>query len=125
MFVSNVHGYGDCHCTLGVQKEANIRDVRVVGVFHKREQLRLYGAQGANRQPEGVAVDLTCLKTEHLRISHVYCDSARIGVFLTGEAKVTMDNVQIENAEQAIVCGSNCTLVVDGCEIPRTANMPL
>ena len=125
VFVSNVHGYGDCHCTFGVQKEANIRDVRAVGIFHKREQLRLYGAQGANRQAEGVAIDMPCLKTENLRISHVYCDSARIGIFLTGQAKVTMDNVQIENAEQAIVCGSNCTLVVDGCEIPQTATMPL
>lgn len=121
--VSNIHGSGDCHCAVGVQKQAEIRGVRVKGVFHKRSQLRLRDANRAAQSPEGVTVDLPDLKTDDLRIDHVYSDSVRIGVCLTGNATVRMRDVRIAQADIPALCGSGCTLMIDGDRVRQTTSM--
>lgn len=122
--VSNVHGYGDNFSAISVRKEAKVRNVRIRGVFFKREHHRLKENTLA-RAYEGVAIHLPKLSTDSMRIENVYADSARIGVFICGNAKVTVENFHLRDGKQKAVCGGGCTLELNGEAIPTTEQIPL
>ena len=130
--VSNIHVYGDGCCAVSTHKEAHVRDIRVSGVFHKREHLRLKLANTADadltpvKAYEGTVVDFVNLRTDSVQIRHVYADAARMGIRLTGNAKVSVEDFQIrELSDQLALCGSDCSLCVNGDMVEITSTMPL
>ena len=122
--VSNIHTYGDGYAAVTVRQEAKVRNVRVNGVFYSRQHLRLRGTAAAGSY-EGVVINLPKLSTDSMTIENVYADTARIGVFLNGNAKVEITNFQLSDAEHRAVCGSNCILVIDEETVNITQSLPL
>jgi len=122
--VSNVHTYADGHCAIAVRVEAKVRDVRIGGVFYRRDHLRLRTA-APTAQYEGVVIDLPNLRTESMEIDHVYADTARIGVFLNGQANVTVKNFHLADADIPMLCGKESCLTVNGETIHQTEAIPL
>jgi len=111
--VSNVHGYGDNFSAISVRKEARVRNIRVRGVFFKRKHLRLQNTAPADRY-EGVVIHLPELKTDSVTIESVHADTARIGVYLNGDAKVVIRDFHLKDALCPALCGAGCTLMVNG-----------
>ena len=122
--VSNIHVHGDGCNAVSVRQEANVRDIRVNGVFYKRQHLRLRGTTTAGGY-EGVVINLPQLRTESMVIQNVYADTARMGVFLNGNAHIAIQNFQLADAECKALCGSNCELVIDDQPVAPTAALPL
>ena len=63
--------------------------------------------------------------TESMEIDHVYADTARIGVFLNGQANVTVKNFHLADAGIPMLCGKESCLTVNGETIHRTESIPL
>ena len=129
--VSNVHVYGDGCCAVSTNKEAKVHDIRVNGVFYRRDHLRLKLADtaDANLLPtkayEGTVVDLVNLQTDSMKIRNVFACEARMGLRLTGNARVTVENFHIcETADRLALCGSDCTLTVNGEVMEQTTHIP-
>lgn len=124
VMISNVHGYADNFSAVSVRKEAKIRDVRIRGVFFRRKHLRLRENALAETY-EGVAIHLPKLSTDSLCIENVYAASARIGVFVSGNAKVNVKNFHLDDAEVTAICGGNCVLEINGENVAPTEQLPL
>ena len=123
---SNIHGYGDNSAAVSVFRRAKTRNVRIKGVFYRTEQKRLFATDSPVDTWEGMVVDLTNLDTEQMSVSHVYGKNARLGVCVTGSAKVCVSDFYLEEASHLeTLCGSNCTLTVNGEEVPQTTHIPL
>lgn len=122
--VSNIHVYGDGCSAVSVRQEANVRNVRVNGVFHKRQHMRLRGTAAAAGY-ESVVISLPKLRTDSMTIENVYADTARMGVFLNGDAKVEIKNFHLAHGEYKALCGRNCELSMDGETIAPTPSLPL
>lgn len=122
--VSNIHAWGDGYAAVSVRQEATVRDVRISGVFYKRRHLRLRDTAAAGNY-EGVVLNLPSLRTDSLTIEHVYADTARLGVFLNGRARVEVTNFHLADAEHRALCGGSCTLAIDGETIGNTLSLPL
>lgn len=123
VFVSNVHTYSDGFNGISVRILAKLRDVRISGVFYARTHARLYGVDPADRY-EGVAISLPKLQTESMVIENVYADTARIGAFVTGKANVKIGNFRLSDAAVPLLCGKNCTLIVNGEQVQQTVALP-
>ena len=121
--VSNIHLYGDGHSAVSVRQEANVRNIRINGVFYKREHLRLRG-HAAVKGYEGAVISLPRMRTDSLTIENVYADTARLGVFLNGEATVNIQNFQLAEAEKTAICGENCNLTINGKAVESTPAIP-
>lgn len=122
--VSNIHIYGDGCNAVSVRQEANVRNVRINGVFYKRQHLRMRGTTRAQGY-EGTVVCLPRMRTDSLTIQNVYADTARVGVFVNGAAKVEIENFNLNEAEHTTVCGENCRLVINGETVENTPVLPL
>ena len=124
--VSNVHGYGDNHACVSVFRQAKTRDVRISGVFQKRDQQRLWGVDEKCPCPEGVVLDLQNLETEKILVEHVFGHTARVGVCVTGKANAEIRDFHINKAGQyEMLCGSGCQAVVNGVTVPVTESLEL
>ncbi len=130
--VSNIHVYGDGICAVSTHKEAKLKDIRVSGVFYKRDHLRLKLADTADtnlegtKAYEGTVVDFVNLQTDSVSVRHVYADAARMGIRLTGSAKVAVEDFQIrELADRLGLCGGDCELTVNAKRIEQTPSLPL
>ena len=124
--VSNVHGYGDNHAAVSVFRQAKTRDVRISGVFYKRDQQRLWGVDEACPKAEGVVLDLQTLETEKILVEHVYADAARVGVCVTGKANAEIRDFHINKASDfEMICGSGCQAFVNGDIVPVTESLKL
>ena len=122
--VSNIHVYGDGCSAVSVRQEANVRDVRINGVFYKRQHLRLRDTAAAKHY-EGAVISLPKMRTDALTIENVYADTARLGVFVNGKANVEIKNFQIADTERYALCGENCKLVINGETVTPTSALPL
>ena len=130
--VSNVHVYGDGCCAISTNKEAKLQDIRVRGVFHKRDHLRLKlaGTADTDLKPakayEATVIDLVNVETDSVSIRHVHADTARMGVRVTGKARVTVEDFNIrELSDRLALCGSECRLDINGDLVEQTPTMPL
>ena len=124
--VSNVHGYGDNHAAVSVFRQAKTRDVHISGVFYKRDQQRLWGVEEACPKAEGVVLDLQTLETEKILVEHVFADTARVGVCVTGKANAEIRDFHINKAsDYETICGSSCTAIVNGETVPVTESLEL
>ena len=130
--VSNIHVYGDGCCAVSTHKEAKLQDIRVSGVFHKRDHLRLKLADTADtdltptKAYEGTVIDFVNLETDSVSIRHVYADAARMGVRVTGKGKVTVEDFAVrELSDRLALCGSECSLTINGKQVEQTPTMPL
>lgn len=121
--VSNVHTYADGHMGISVRILAKLRDIKVNGVFYSRQHDRLYGVTPAGRY-EGVAISLPKVQTESMVIENVYVDTARIGASVTGKAKVEIKNFNLVDATTPLLCGRNCTFIVNGEQVEQTEALP-
>lgn len=122
--VSNIHTYGDGYAAVSVRLEAKVRNVRINGVFYKRQHMRLRSRLAADSY-EGIVLSLPKLRTDSMKIENIYADTAGTGIFLNGNANVKIANFQISDAKCKAVCGSNCTLVIDGESVDNTQSLPL
>ena len=122
--VSNIHVYSDGCSAVSVRLEARVRDIRVSGVFYRRQHLRLCDTAAAE-QYECSVITLPQLCTDSMVIENVYADTARFGVFLSGEASVTINNFHLADAHTKALCGNNCTLIIDGETVTPTPALPL
>jgi hypothetical protein len=122
--VSNIHVYGDGCSAVSVRQEANVRDVRVSGVFYKRQHLRLRDTSAAKGY-EGAVISLPKMRTDTLIIENVYADTARLGVFVNGEANLEIKNFHLADAGQTALCGCHCKLVINGEAVTPTPALPL
>ncbi|MBR4972812.1 MAG: hypothetical protein IKY59_07565, partial [Oscillospiraceae bacterium] len=122
--VSNIHVYGDGCSAVSVRQEANVRDVRINGVFYKRQHLRLRDTAAAKHY-EGAVISLPKMRTDALTIENVYADTARLGVFVNGKANVEVKNFHLADAERTALCGENCQLVINGETVTPTSALPL
>ena len=122
--VSNIHVYGDGCSAVSVRQEANVRDVRVSGVFYKRQHLRLRDTAAAKGY-EGSVISLPKMRTDTLIIENVYADTARLGVFVNGEANLEIKNFHLADAGQTALCGCHCKLVINGEAVTPTPALPL
>jgi len=122
--VSGIHVYGDGCNAVSVRQEANVRNVRIDSVFYKRQHLRLRGTAKADSY-EGAVISLPKLRTDSMTITNVYADTARIGAFLNGQARVEIKNFRLADAEHKALCGGNCQLVIDGETVGTTESLPL
>ena len=121
---SNIHGYGDNHAAVSVFRKAKLRNVRISGVFQKREQKRLWQANASVQAWEGVVLDLQGLETEGMTVAHVFGDTARVGVCVTGKANVAVEDFHIASVSGFVtVCGSGCRAVVNGNPVPVTESL--
>lgn len=130
--VSNIHVYGDGCAAVSTHKEAKVKDIRVSGVFHKRDHLRLKLADTADTdlQPvkayESTVIDFVNLETDSVSIRHVYGDTARMGVRVTGNAKVTVEDFSVrELSDRLALCGADCYITINGDAVAQTPTMPL
>lgn len=98
---SNIHGYGDISAVVSVFRRANTRNVRISGVFQKRDQKRLWQANEPVQEHEGTVLDLQSLTTEGMTLEHVFGDTARVGVCVTGKASVEVTDFHIAAASHA------------------------
>ena len=122
--VSNIHVYSDGCSAVSVRLEATVRDVRINGVFYRRQHLRLCDTAAAQGY-ECSVITLPKLRTDSMTIENIYADTARLGVFLSGDAKVVINNFRLTYADTKALCGGNCTLVIDGETVPPTPELPL
>lgn len=122
--VSNIHTYNDGYSAVSVRQEANVRNVRINGVFYRRQHLRLRDGAAVNGYT-GTVISLPKLRTDSMSIENVYAHTARMGVFLSGQAKLEIRNFQLADAERTALCGKDCTLTVDGETITPTPALPL
>jgi hypothetical protein len=122
--VSNIHVYGDGCSAVSVRQEANVRGVRISGVFYKRQHLRLRGTAPAEGY-EGTVICLPKMRTDTLTIENVYADTARLGAFVNGKAHVEIKNFHLADAERIALCGCHCKLVINGEAVTPTPVLPL
>ncbi|MBR4863971.1 MAG: hypothetical protein IKU07_05285 [Oscillospiraceae bacterium] len=123
---SNIHGYGENHAAVSVFRQAKTRNVRIHGVFHKRTQQRRWGVEEACPKAEGVVLDLQSLETEKILVEHVFGDTARVGVCVTGKANAEIRDFHINKAsDQIAICGSGCKATVNGETVPVTESLTL
>lgn len=118
---SNIHGYSDISAVVSVFRRANTRNVRISGVFQKRDQKRLWLKDVPVPEYEGTVLDLQSLTTEGMTVEHVFSDTARVGVCVTGKAIVEVRDFHLAAASHAeVICGSGCRLFVNESEVPVT-----
>jgi len=122
--ISNVHTYGDGYAAISVRQTAQVRNIRINGVFYKRQHMRLRGTAAADGY-EGVVINLPKLRTDSMAIENIFADTARAGVFLTGDANVKITNFQLADTRHKAVCGSNCQLMIDGKRVANTEFLPI
>ncbi len=121
---SNIHGYSDNHAAVSVFRKAKTRNVRIRGVFHKRDQKRMWEADEAVSAWEGVTVDLQNMETDNLVVEHVFSDTARVGVCVTGKADVVVNDFHMTEASGfETLCGGGCRAVVNGKVLPITESL--
>lgn len=68
----------------------------------------------------GTVMDLSGLETDSMQVKNVFALQVGAGIVVTGKAKVAVENLQVALCGRTLtLCGSNCTLTVDGqpCEV--------
>ncbi len=129
--VSNCHIYGDGYYGVSVRIQARLRDVRVSGVFYKREHKRLFVSGTADTvlpgdRPEGTVIDMPSLETQgSVVVENVFADSADVGVRLTGSGSMEVKNFRLGSCCTPYLCGENCTLSVNGEAVAPTPPVAL
>jgi len=134
--ISNVHTYDDGLSVMGIRGAglatllpkvvAHVRNVRASGLFYKRESDQLDPDMTMPKTLPVYALSFNGLETfDPIQISHVYADTAQLGVYLTGQAQVEITDCHLENIPETALVGSNCQLTVNGEEVAQTTRLPL
>ena len=134
--ISNVHTYDDGLSVMGVRGAglatllpkvvAQVRGVRASGLFYKRESDQLDPDMTMPKTLPVYAMSFNGIRTfDPIEISHVYADTAQLGVYLTGEAQVKITDCHLENIPQTALVGSNCSLTINGQTAEQTTQLPL
>ena len=134
--ISNVHTYDDGLSVMGIRGAGlatllpkvvgHVRDVRASGLFYKRENDQLDPDMTMPKTLPVYAMSFNGLETiTPVKISHVYADTAQLGVYLTGEAKVEITDCHMENIAETALVGSNCELTINGQQVAQTTQLPL
>jgi len=97
-----------------------VRSVRVRGVFFRRNPFRLVGRE-AVKATEGVVIDLPNLESDSIELKDIFAHTARLGVFVSGRARVKIENFRIGESSQGNLCGEGCELELNGELLPPTA----
>jgi len=148
--ISNVHSYGTSDKgirTLPIQEitdyqmksvlanlaemergyRANIRNLRVNGLFFRCQQASRYMRGTATsiitdkKKFLGTVIELRKLQAEDVLIENVLADRVGNGVLVTGNAQVEIRNFRAaEIGRKAAVCGNNCRLCINDQVIPIT-----
>ena len=134
--ISNVHTYDDGLSVMGIRGAGlatllpkvvgHVRDVRASGLFYKRESDQLDPDMTMPKTLPVYAMSFNGLETINpIKISHVYADTAQLGVYLTGQAQVEIDDCHLENIPETALVGSNCELTINGAAVEQTSRLPL
>lgn len=134
--ISNVHTYADGLSVMGIRGAglatllpkvvAHVRDVRASGLFYKRESKELDPDMTMPKTLPVYALSFNGLETFNpIKISHVYADTAQMGVYLTGQAQVEMEDCHWKNIPKLALVGSNCELTIDEQDVEQTTQLPL
>ena len=120
--VSNVHAFDDCPWPIAVSSQANVRDVRINGVFHGRNHRQLVlartldsGSQGVEATVPAVVLELPNLKSENFVVENVFADWAVTGVNLSGGGTVEVRNLNVDDLRGKLAkVDAKSTLTVNG-----------
>ena len=134
--ISNVHTYDDGLSVFGIRGAglatllpkvvAHVRDIRASGLFYKRENKELDPDMTMPKTLPVYAMSFNGLETlTPVKISHVYADTSKLGVYLTGQAQVEITDCHFENIDETALVGSNCELTIDGKQVENTTRLPL
>ena len=134
--ISNVHTYDDGLSVMGIRGAGlatllpkvvgHVRDVRASGLFYKRESDQLDPDMTMPKTLPVYAMSFNGLETFNpVKISHVYADTAQLGVYLTGQAQVEITDCHFENVNETALAGSNCELTINGQPVAQTTQLPL
>ena len=134
--ISNVHTYDDGLSVMGIRGAGlatllpkvvgHVRDVRASGLFYKRESDQLDPDMTMPKTLPVYAMSFNGLETFNpVKISHVYADTAQLGVYLTGQAQVEITDCLFENINETALAGSNCELIINGQPVAQTTQLPL
>ena len=134
--ISNVHTYDDGLSVMGIRGAGlatllpkvvgHVRDVKASGLFYKRESDQLDPDMTMPKTLPVYAMSFNGLETFNpIEISHVYADTARLGVYLTGQAQVEITDCHLENIPETALVGSNCSLTINGEPVAQTTQLPL
>ena len=134
--ISNVHTYDDGLSVMGIRGAGlatllpkvvgHVRDVKASGLFYKRESDKLDPDMTMPKTLPVYAMSFNGLETFNpVKISHVYADTAQLGVYLTGQAQVELEDCHFENIPETALVGSNCQLTVNGTQVAQTTRLPL
>lgn len=134
--ISNVHTYDDGLSVMGIRGAGlatllpkvvgHVRDVNASGLFYKRESDQLDPDMTMPKTLPVYAMSFNGLETFNpVKISHVYADTAQLGVYLTGQAQVEISDCHFENIPETALVGSNCQLTVNGEQMAQTTQLPL
>ncbi len=132
--ISNVHTYADGISVFGVRGGshgaahpsiiARVRDIRVNGLFHKRNigPMEADDLLAPSRIMPANAISLGSLITYNpIQIENVFIDTAACGVVVNGRAEVEIKNMHMENVTKAYNCRDNCRLRIDDEEVDNRA----
>ena len=134
--ISNVHTYADGLSVMGIRGAGlatllpkvvgHVRDVRASGLFYKRENDQLDPDMTMPKTLPVYALSFNGLETlSPVEISHVFADTAQLGVYLTGQAQVNITDCHLENIPETALVGSNCQLTINGEAVAQTTQLPL
>ena len=134
--ISNVHTYADGLSVMGIRGAGlatllpkvvgHVRGVRASGLFYKRESDQLDPDMTMPKTLPVYAMSFNGLETfDPVKISHVYADTAQLGVYLTGQAQVEITDCHLENIPETALVGSNCQLTINGEAVAQTTQLPL
>lgn len=134
--ISNVHTYDDGLSVMGIRGAGlatllpkvvgHVRGVRASGLFYKRESDQLDPDMTMPKTLPVYAMSFNGLETfDPVKISHVYADTAQLGVYLTGQAQIEITDCHFENIPETALVGSNCELTINGQPVAQTTQLPL
>ena len=109
-----------------------LENASIRGVFFHCQQASAYMRGTATsiitdkKKFVGTALELTALSTSGLVLENILVDRVGCGMRVTGEATVTVRNLEIADFGRAeALCGSGCSLTLDGTVVPETATQVL
>ena len=134
--ISNVHTYDDGLSVMGIRGAglatllpkvvAQVRGVRASGLFYKREGMELDPDMTMPKTLPVYALSFNGLRTfTPIQISHVFAHTAQLGVYVTGEAQISIEDCHLENIPETALIGTNCQLTINGEAVEQTTQLPL
>lgn len=108
-------------CTAFRKERTQLTDCTAEGLFFRCLQGSAYMRGTATsiitdkKKFVGTVIDLSGLETEGMQVTNVLALQVGAGIVVTGKAKVTVENLQVELCGRELtLCGPNCTLTADG-----------